>query len=102
MATLNWTVEAESWLEDIYAYIAQDSPNAATEVINGIYQRSQVLREFPLIGYKYEVHQNRDIRILLYGHYRIAYLLKDSERIDVLGVFHGAMEIERHLKHLNA
>lgn len=38
-----------------------------------------------------------DIRILLYGHYRIAYLIKGSDRVDILGVFHGALDIDRYL-----
>ncbi|MFN7813178.1 MAG: hypothetical protein ACK5SI_11025 [Planctomycetia bacterium] len=33
-----------------------------------------------------------------YGHYRIAYLIVDDTRIVLLGVFHGRMEIERHLR----
>jgi toxin ParE1/3/4 len=37
------------------------------------------------------------IRILLYGHYRIAYLLKPDDNIDILGVFHGALDLERYL-----
>jgi hypothetical protein len=32
---------------------------------------------------------------LLYGHYRIAYLVKDDGNIDVLGVVHGALDITR-------
>jgi len=36
---------------------------------------------------------------LLYGHYRIAYLIKDKNNIDILGVFHGALAIERYLKY---
>ena len=40
---------------------------------------------------------NNEVRILLYGHYRIAYLIKDTETIDILGVFHGALTIERYL-----
>ena len=32
------------------------------------------------------------------GHYRIAYLIKADGNIDILGVFHGAMEIERYIK----
>jgi plasmid stabilization system protein ParE len=36
-------------------------------------------------------------RILLYGHYRIAYLIKSADEIDVLGVFHGALDIDRYL-----
>ena len=63
-----------------------------------IYYRAQVLSEFPRIGHRYEVHPDREVRILLYGHYRIAYLLKHDRDIDILGVFHGAMEIERYIK----
>jgi plasmid stabilization system protein ParE len=33
---------------------------------------------------------------LLYGHYRIAYLVKDDGNIDILGVFHGALDIARY------
>ncbi|MBI5506369.1 MAG: type II toxin-antitoxin system RelE/ParE family toxin, partial [Deltaproteobacteria bacterium] len=29
------------------------------------------------------------------GHYRIAYLIKPDGSIDILGVFHGALDIER-------
>ena len=39
----------------------------------------------------------REVRILLYGHYRIAYLVKSAEEIDILGVFHGALDIRRYL-----
>lgn len=98
MAELNWTAEAERWLQDIYQYIAQDNPSAARDVIEGIYQKAQLLRESPLLGYKHESWPEWEVRILLYGHYRIAYLIKKSNDIDVLGVFHGAMEIERYLK----
>lgn len=98
MAELNWTAEAERWLQDIVRYIAQDNPAAAVEVVEGIYQKAQLLREQPLLGYKHEAWPSREVRILLYGHYRIAYLVKPNKNIDILGVFHGAMEIERYLK----
>ena len=38
-----------------------------------------------------------DTPFLFYGHYRIAYLLRPSQAIDVLGVFHGALDIARYL-----
>ena len=97
MAEITWTAEAERWLKDIYDYIAQDNPEAATTVIEGIYQRAQILVVFPEIGHKYRSEPEGDIRILLYGHYRIAYLIRGQERIDILGVFHGALEIDRYL-----
>ena len=40
---------------------------------------------------------SRDVRILLSGDYRIAYLVKANADVDILGVFHGALEIERYL-----
>ena len=57
MAEITWTAEAERWLKDIYDYIAQDNPEAATPVIEGIYQRAQTLAAFPEIGYKNEYAQ---------------------------------------------
>lgn len=95
--TINWTREAELWLRDIYDYLSQDNPPAAANVVNGIYQRAQVLVPQPDIGHRYEGAPGRDIRTLLYGHYRIVYLIKPNGDIDILGVFHGAMQIGRYL-----
>ncbi len=72
MAKIRWTSEAEKWLREIYDYIAQDNGNAAQRVITGIYKKVQILKDFPEI--------------------------RSKELIDILGVFHGAMEIERYLK----
>ena len=97
MAEINWTVEAERWLRDIHDYIAATNPRAATRVVEGIYEKVQLLRQFPELGYRYDRHPTQHIRILLYGHYRIAYLLKPDDTIDILGVFHGALDLERYL-----
>jgi plasmid stabilization system protein ParE len=97
MAEINWTAEAERWLRDIHDYIAQDSPESAIRVVEDIYERAQILRQFPEIGYRYDRIPNEHIRILLYGHYRIAYLIKPDGNIDILGVFHGALDIDRYL-----
>lgn len=96
MAELNWTSEAERWLRDIYDYIAADNPQAAADVIEGIFQKAQVLASFPDIGYRYE-GTSRAVRILLYGHYRITYMRRPDGNIDIIGVFHGAIEIDRYL-----
>lgn len=94
MAKLRWTREAEQWLKDIHDYIASDNPAAAHKVIAGIYDKAQLLRDFPEVGQKYRSEPEGDIRILLYGHYRIVYLIRTEDVIDILGVFHGALEIE--------
>ena len=98
MAEIRWTFEAETWLRDIHDYIATDNPEAAFKVIEGIYNKAQILRQFPEIGYVYQFEAEGEIRILLYGHYRIAYLRrKEGDIIDILGVFHGALDIDRYM-----
>jgi toxin ParE1/3/4 len=47
------------------------------------------------MGHHYPA-SSRHVRILLYGHYRIAYLIKDDGNVDVLGVFHGSLDITRY------
>ena len=58
------------------------------------------LRYLPLkfqVGHRYQNDTDNEIRILQYGHYRITYLVKSQETIDILGVFHGALDIDRYL-----
>ena len=71
MGSVNWTAEAQRWLLDIFEYIAADKPAIATATVEGIFERAQVLSEFPEIGHRY-TGSKRNVRILLYGHYRIA------------------------------
>jgi len=96
MAEIRWTYEAELWLKEIYDYIALDNPKAAEEVVDGIYTTAQLLKDHPEMGYTYQAPDMEDVRILLYGHYRITYLILEN-RIDILGVFHGALDIDKYL-----
>ena len=97
MAEIRWTEEAVTWLQDIYDFIAQDSKSAASKVVDGIYNKAQVLKDYPLIGHKYKDSGDGEIRILLFGHFRITYLIKNQENIDILGIFHGALDIDKYL-----
>lgn len=72
MAEITWTEEAQHWLEDIYAYIAADNPSAAARTVQGIYDRAQDLSQSPELGYRY------------------------NGNLDILGVFHGALDISRY------
>ncbi len=85
------------WLQEIRDYVAQDNPEAARRTVRGIYERAGSLTQFPERGYRYQGEPTREVRILLFGHYRIAYLLKPTGDVDILGVFHGALDIDRYL-----
>jgi plasmid stabilization system protein ParE len=74
-----------------------DNPVAAQKVVSGIYEKAQVLWRFPEIGHRYRAEAEGEVRILLYGHYRIVYLLRSETNIDIVGVFHGTLDIDRYL-----
>ena len=97
MAAIRWTRESEIWLRDIYNYIAADNPEAASRTVARIYEKAQLLKEHPRLGHRYELEESREVRILLFEHYRITYLIKTSGDIDIIGVFHGALDIDRYL-----
>ncbi len=97
MAEIIWTREAENWLKDIHDYISLDDSEAAVKVIDGIYEKVQSLKQLPESGYSFSSDKDTNIRILLYGHYRIAYMISPDESIIILGVFHGALDITRYL-----
>jgi toxin ParE1/3/4 len=98
VAQVTWTREAQVWLRDIYAFISADNPAAAGRVVAGIYASGQTLQKHPRLGERYLHITDREVRVLVHGHYRIADLIRAaSSEIDILGVFHGALSIERYL-----
>jgi toxin ParE1/3/4 len=96
VAQIVWTAEARRWLQDIYDYIAERNEDAAYRTVTGIHQRTEILLQFPEIGYRYS-RERPAVRVLLYGHYRIAYQPAPNGDIQVLGVFHDAMDVRRYL-----
>ena len=94
MARIIWTDEALRWLRAIRDYIAKDSPAAADKTIDGIFEKVQLLSTFSELGFQYPLPGRDDVRVLLYGHYRIAYTITAPDVIHVLGVFHAALDID--------
>ncbi len=97
MGKVDWTYEASRWLRRIYEHIAGDHPDAAMRTVRGILSKAQLLARFPELGQRYQGQADRHIRVLRYGHYRIAYLVKPGGNVDVLGVFHDRLDIKRYI-----
>jgi toxin ParE1/3/4 len=49
------------------------------------------------MGHTHRSEPEGEIRILSYGHYRIAYLIRAGDLIEILGIFHAALDIDRYL-----
>ena len=49
-------------------------------VVTGIYEKIKVLSEHPRLGQRYQPICDREVREILYGHYRIEYLARISHK----------------------
>ena len=63
-----------------------EEEETALRVVKDIHARTKSLSTFPERGYRYS-GVDRDVRILLWGHDRIAYLVREFGDVDVLGIF---------------
>ncbi len=88
--TVRFNARALRQLRNIHAYIAQDNPHAASEVIARIEELCFGLDEFPDMGYATD---HSDVRVLVVGRYP---LQKTSGMdIRILAVRHSAMDDRR-------
>lgn len=90
MARLNWTLQAETDLKNIYEYIAMDSTKYASIHINRIRVRAGALKRQPRLGRVVPEMGIDDIRELIFGNYRIIYRIVNPDRIDVITIYHSA------------
>lgn len=82
-----WTPEARQRLRDIRAYIAQNSPQIAHDVISLLVLRSLQLRALPHSGRRMQEYPGEDLRELLERPYRIIYRVS-PDQIEVVTVMH--------------
>jgi len=83
-----WSPLAVDRVSEIAGYIAQDNPVAAESWIKAVFEKVAELKRFPESGRIVPETDNRTIRELIYGNYRIIYRLEEK-RISVLTVRHG-------------
>jgi toxin ParE1/3/4 len=83
-----WSPLAVDRVSEIAGYIAQDNPVAAESWINTVFKKVEDLKAFPESGRIVPETDNKTIRELIYGHYRIIYRLEEK-RLSVLTVRHG-------------
>ena len=58
MEKIRWTEqEAISWLQNINDYLSQSNPPAAQRVVDGIYDKTQILKSTPKLATNTEMNQ---------------------------------------------
>jgi len=83
-----WSPIAVDRVSEIAGYIAQDDPVAARNWIETVFKKVEELKAFPESGRVVPETDNKAIRELIYGNYRVIYRL-EKKRISVLTVRHG-------------
>jgi toxin ParE1/3/4 len=75
-------------VSEIAGYIAQDNPVAAQSWVNTVFKKVEELKAFPESGRIVPEVNNKTIRELIYGNYRIVYRVEEST-LSILTVRHG-------------
>ncbi len=83
-----WSPLAVDRVSEIAGYIAQDNPAAAEAWTTTVFEKVDGLKAFPESGRIVPETNDKRIRELLYGNYRIVYRI-EHKRISVLSVRHG-------------
>lgn len=89
MVEVRWTLGSRDDLHSIWTYVAQDSKAQATRLIGNIRAHPERLRTHPLSGRPVPEVGRASVRELLYGSYRIIYLVVNTTTIDILAIHHG-------------
>lgn len=89
MAIINWTTQALADLEAIGDFIARDAPSFAEVFVDRVFQAVERLENFPLSGRIVPEFGQEYIREIIFGSYRIVYLVGEKE-VSILTVFHSS------------
>jgi addiction module RelE/StbE family toxin len=95
MVKVVWTDFAIQDLDDIGEFIAKDSERYAKVVIQNLFESTELLESHPKAGRVVPEFENKNIRELIRGSYRIVYRIVEITRIDILTVHHSARLLKR-------
>ena len=90
MVKIRWTDFALENLNAIGDYIEKDSYFYAQRTVNHLFDSVKILEEHPHAGRTVPEFNNRNIRELIRGNYRIVYKLISEMDIDIVTVHHSA------------
>ncbi|MCC5605599.1 type II toxin-antitoxin system RelE/ParE family toxin [Nostoc sp. CHAB 5834] len=93
MAEVIWTSQALTDLEAIGNFIARDAPSFAQVFVDRVFQSVERLQQFPLSGRVVPEIAQEDIREIIFGNYRIVYLVS-NDQVNILTVFHSSRQLK--------
>ena len=79
-------------LQAIHDYLAQTSPDYAVRIVDRLTRRSIQIAAFPNSGRMVPEYEQKEIREVIEGRYRIIYLVEVAQ-VQVLAVIYGARDL---------
>jgi plasmid stabilization system protein ParE len=90
---VEFSKQAHTRIEEIVHFIASDKPGAARQWAEGLRQVVTKLTTFPYIGRKVPEFADEHLRELLYGEYRVVYVIDTSSGKIVIITIHHAKQL---------
>jgi toxin ParE1/3/4 len=90
MVKVVWTEKALSDLQDIGDYISKDSMKYAKLTLEKLVNTAAIIEINPLIGRIVPEKNDKSIREIIKGNYRVIYQMHSEKAVFILTVFHSA------------
>ena len=90
MVEINWTKQSIEDINNIATFISKDSLKYAKIQVERIFLRTEILHSHLEAGKIVPETNNKVIRELLVGYYRIIYKIINKNKIDILTVHHSS------------
>lgn len=93
MVQINWTIQSQEDLKNIYDYISKDSKQYAKLQVIRLRNRVSILQNYSLAGRIVPEINKDNFRELVEGSYRIIYKIISENQVDILTVHHSARDL---------
>lgn len=93
MVTIDWSNQVFDDIDSIAEYLSQYSKPLAKAFVDKVFQKAELLKNFPEMGRMVPEVGSRNVRELIYKQYRIVYQLVSKDRIRILTVHHSAQPL---------
>lgn len=95
MVKIVWTEISVIDLKEIFDYIAEDSIRYAIITVDRIYNRAQTVSANPFLGRIVPELNEKLLREVIEGKYRIIYRIKSDIQVDIVRVYHTARLLKK-------
>lgn len=95
MVRISWTRLATDDLKSIAEYIARDSKRYAKIQVQRIVSRTKILKLQPQAGKIVTEVDDKNIKELIEGNYRIIYKIISPDQVDILTIHHTSRDLAK-------